>query len=90
MTHLLPAGVLLIPTGDLEKGESSMNFEGRSIAVGIDAAVANHHVIVQSSAPKDPGRVLEDFVVPPTLAGMATLTKRLAPYLDVMAVAEPT
>lgn len=68
-----------------------MNFEGRSIAVGIDAAVvANHHVIVQSSAPKDPGRMLEDFVVPPTLAGMATLTKRLAPYLDVMAVAEPT
>ncbi|MHB1787807.1 MAG: IS110 family RNA-guided transposase [Acidimicrobiales bacterium] len=68
-----------------------MNSEGRPIAVGIDAAVvANHHVIVRSLDPGEPGRVLEDFVVPPTLAGMAALTKRLAPYPGVMAVAEPT
>jgi transposase len=37
-----------------------------------------------------PGDIVEDFVVPPTLAGMATLSKRLAAYPGVVAVAEPT
>jgi hypothetical protein len=56
-----------------------MHNEGSSVAVGIDAAVvANHHVVVRRPTPGGPGEVLDDFVVPPTLAGMATLSKRLA------------
>ncbi len=65
--------------------------EGSSVAVGIDAAVvANHHVVVRRPVAGGPGQVVEDFVVPPTLSGMATLSKRLAVYPGVVAVAEPT
>ena len=68
-----------------------MTFEGSAVAVGIDAAVvANHHVVVRRAVAGGPGETLEQFVVPPTLAGLSTLTKRLAAYPGVMAVAEPT
>jgi hypothetical protein len=68
-----------------------MHSEGSSVAVGIDAAVvANHHVVVRRPVAGGPGQVVEDFVVPPTLSGMATLSKRLAVYPGVVAVAEPT
>ncbi len=68
-----------------------MRDEGSPIAVGIDAAVvANHHVVVRRPVAGGPGEVVEDFVVPPTLSGMATLSKRLAVYPGVVAVAEPT
>jgi transposase len=68
-----------------------MRIEGSQVAVGIDAAVvANHHIVVRRPVVGGPGEVEADFVVPPTLAGMATLTKRLASYAPVMAVAEPT
>ena len=68
-----------------------MTFEGSAVAVGIDAAVAaNHHVVLRRAVAGGPGETLEQFVVPPTLAGLSTLTKRLAAYPGVMAVAEPT
>jgi transposase len=68
-----------------------MQNEGSSVAVGIDAAVvANHHVVVRRPVAGGPGEVLDDFVVPPSLSGMATLSKRLAVYPGVLAVAEPT
>jgi hypothetical protein len=68
-----------------------MHDEGSAVAVGIDAAVvANHHVVIRQPRPGGSGVVVEDFTVSPTLAGMATLTKRLSIYPGVMAVAEPT
>lgn len=58
---------------------------------GIDAAVvANHHVVVRRPAAGGPGEFAENFVVPPTLSGMAALSRRLAVYPGVVAVAEPT
>jgi transposase len=57
----------------------------RRVSIGIDAAVvAAHQVAVRGEA------VNEDFKVPPTLAGMKTLTERLAPYAGSLVVAEPT
>jgi transposase len=68
-----------------------VDIEGSAVAVGIDAAVvANHHVVVRRAVAGSPGETLEQFSVPPTLAGLATLTKRLGGYRGVMAVAEPT
>jgi hypothetical protein len=68
-----------------------MDIEGSGVAVGIDAAVvANHHVVVRRPRPGRPGDVVANFVVPPTLAGMDTLSKRLSPHGPLMAVAEPT
>jgi transposase len=68
-----------------------VSIEGSAVAVGIDAAVvANHHVVVRRAVAGGPGETLEQFTVPPTLSGLSTLTKRLAPYPGVMAVAEPT
>jgi transposase len=68
-----------------------MHDEGSAVAVGIDAAVvANHHVIVRRPEAGGAGVVIDDFVVAPTLSGLATLTKRLGAYPGVMAVAEPT
>jgi hypothetical protein len=50
-----------------------------AVAVGIDAGVvANHHIVVRRPEAGRPGTVVDDFVVPPTLAGMERLTKRLA------------
>ena len=47
-----------------------------AVAVGIDAAVvANHHIVVRRPEAGRPGTVVDDFVVPPTLAGMERLTK---------------
>jgi hypothetical protein len=49
-----------------------------AVAVGIDAAVvANHHIVVRRPEAGRPGTMVDDFVVPPTLAGMERLTKRL-------------
>jgi transposase len=62
-----------------------------AVAVGIDAAVvANHHIVVRRPEAGRPGTVIDDFVVPPTLAGMERLTKRLASWPGTVAVAEPT
>jgi transposase len=60
------------------------------VQVGIDAAVtANHHVCVRESDTDGAVRIRR-FRVPPTLAGLARLTERLAEYPGVVAVAEPT
>lgn len=62
-----------------------------AVAVGIDAAVvANHHIVVRRPEAGRPGTVVDEFVVPPTLAGMERLTKRLASWPGSVAVAEPT
>jgi transposase len=62
-----------------------------AVAVGIDAAVvANHHIVVRRPEAGRPGTVVDDFVVPPTLAGMERLTKRLASWPGAVAVVEPT
>jgi transposase len=54
------------------------------VSIGIDAAVvAPHQVAIR-------GEVRDDFRVPPTLAGLATLTERLAPHAGALVVAEPT
>ncbi len=68
-----------------------MDIEGSGVTVGFDAAVvANHHVIVRRPSPGGPGEVVANFVAAPTLVGMDLLSKRLAPYAPVVAVAEPT
>lgn len=60
------------------------------VQVGIDAAVtANHHVCVRT-LDRDGRERTERFVVAPTLPGLASLTRRLAPYPGAVAVAEPT
>jgi alkanesulfonate monooxygenase SsuD/methylene tetrahydromethanopterin reductase-like flavin-dependent oxidoreductase (luciferase family) len=58
---------------------------GARVQVGIDAAVvARHHVCVRAFTAD--GRVsVSRFQVPPTLTGLATLTKRLSPYPGVLA-----
>jgi transposase len=62
-----------------------------AVAVGIDAAVvANHHIVVRRPEAGRPGTMVDDFVVPPTLAGMERLTKRLVSWPGAVAVAEPT
>ncbi len=54
------------------------------VSIGIDAAVvAAHQIAIR-------GEVREDFKTPPTLAGLAKLTKRLEPYAGSLVVAEPT
>ncbi len=54
------------------------------VSIGIDAAVvAAHQIAIR-------GEVREDFRTPPTLAGLAKLTKRLEPYAPALVVAEPT
>ncbi|MDQ4103415.1 MAG: IS110 family transposase [Actinomycetota bacterium] len=63
---------------------------GVRVQVGIDAAItSNHHVCVRQVG-VDGAVVTSRFVVPPTLAGLSTLTKRIACYPGVVAVAEPT
>ena len=62
----------------------------RLVRVGIDAAVvAQHEVCVRSTDAQ--GRVRTDrFRVQPTLAGLRSLSNRLAEMPGVVAVAEPT
>ena len=68
-----------------------MDTEGSAVAIGIDAAVvADHHVMVRRREPQGPGTIIEEFKVPPTLAGMERLAKKLSPYPGAVAVAEPT
>ncbi len=74
----------------IEKGEPSMtelngSSSTRRVSIGIDAAiVAAHQVAIRGEG------VNTDFRVPPTLAGMATLTQRLKPFAGSLVVAEPT
>jgi transposase len=59
--------------------------EKKLVSIGIDAAiVAAHQVAIRGEG------VTVDFRVPPTLAGMATLTDRLRPFAGSLVVAEPT
>ena len=68
-----------------------METEGSAVAIGIDAAVvADHHVMVRRREAQGRGTVVEEFRVPPTLAGMQRLTKKLSAYPRALAVAEPT
>src|SRR5919106_2762113 len=89
-----PTVLLEEPAGASERkrgGPRVTIIEGSSVAVGIDAAVvANHHIVVRRPEVGGPGAVVDDFVVPPTLAGMERLTKRLAAWPGAGAVAEPT
>ncbi|MDQ4105073.1 MAG: transposase [Actinomycetota bacterium] len=63
---------------------------GVRVQVGIDAAItSNHHVCVRQVG-ADGAVVTSRFVVSPTLAGLSTLTTRLAGYPGVVAVTEPT
>ena len=55
------------------------------VRIGIDAAVVADHQI----AIRGPG-IRDDFRASPTLAGMAKLTERLAPYAGSLVVVEPT
>lgn len=56
-----------------------------AVSIGIDAAIVAAHQV----AIRGPG-IAEDFRVSPTLAGLARLSERLAPYAGAMVVAEPT
>ena len=48
--------------------------EGRSIAIGIDAAVvANHHVVVRRRHAGRKDEVVDGYVAAPSLAGMDAL-----------------
>jgi transposase len=60
------------------------------VQVGIDAAVVAHHHVCVRAFTADGQVNVSRFRVPPTLSGLRTLTKRLAPYPGVLAVAEPT
>ncbi len=61
-----------------------MQSQATEATIGIDTAiVADHRVAVRGATP-------EDFAVPPTLAGMARLTARLAEHAPALVVAEPT
>src|SRR6478736_680504 len=60
------------------------------VSVGIDAAIAEkHHVSVRETT-ADGAVSMHRFVVPPTLTGLSQLSRRLARYPGVVAVAEPT
>jgi transposase len=60
------------------------------VLVGIDAAItANHHVCVRQVG-TDGAVTTSRFLVAPTLAGLSLLTRQLAAYPGVVAVAEPT
>ena len=62
----------------------------RLVRVGIDAAVVAQHEVCRRVIEAD-GRVrIDRFRVPPTLAGLRSLTDRLAETPGVMAVVEPT
>lgn len=62
-----------------------MHFKATDPTVGIDTAVvAQHRVAVRGT------HVARDFAVPPTLAGMQMLTRRLAEHAPALVVAEPT
>ena len=62
----------------------------RLVRVGIDAAVVAQHEVCLRVTEAD-GRIRVDrFHVPPTLAGLRSLTGRLSATPGVMAVAEPT
>jgi len=55
------------------------------VSIGIDAAVvADHQVAIRGES------IRENFKVAPTLAGLAKLSERLAPYAGALVVAEPT
>lgn len=57
----------------------------QAVSIGIDAAVvADHQVAIRGEG------VRENFKVAPTLAGLAKLSERLAPYAGSLVVAEPT
>ena len=84
-------GVLFVDA----KGEPLVLIQGSSdpprlVRVGIDAAVvAQHEVCVRATDAQ--GRVrIERFRVQPTLAGLRSLSSRLAEMPGVVAVAEPT
>jgi transposase len=63
---------------------------GLGVQVGIDAAItSNHHVCVRAHSADGAVKTCR-FTVAPTLAGLSMLTKRLAVYPGVVAVAEPT
>jgi transposase len=60
------------------------------VSVGIDAAItAKHHVSVRETT-ADGAVSMRRFAVAPTLAGLSQLSRRLARYPGVVAVAEPT
>ena len=60
------------------------------VRVGIDAAItAKHHVSIRETTADD-AVSMQRFVVPPTLTGLSQLSRRLARYPGVVAVAEPT
>jgi hypothetical protein len=62
----------------------------RLVRVGIDAAIVAQHEVCVRATDAD-GRVrTERFHVQPTLAGLRSLTGRLAQMPGVIAVAEPT
>ncbi len=68
-----------------------MDTEGSAVAIGIDAAVvADHHVMVRRREAQGPGTIIDEFKVPPTLAGMERLAQKLSGYPGALAVAEPT
>jgi transposase len=82
--------VLIEANAEAAPPAGSPGSAGARVRVGIDAAVtANHHVCVRQSDTDGAVRI-NRFSVPPTLAGLARLTERLAEYPGVVAVAEPT
>ncbi|MDX6321770.1 MAG: hypothetical protein QOF52_1628 [Propionibacteriaceae bacterium] len=62
----------------------------RLVRVGIDAAVVAQHEVCLRVTEADGGIRVDRFHVQPTLAGLATLTGRLAKMPGVVAVAELT
>ena len=57
------------------------------VQIGIDAAVVAHHHVCARSFAADGQVNVSPFQVPPTLTGLATLTKRLSSYPGVLATA---
>ena len=64
--------------------------EPARVQIGIDAAIVAHHHVCVRRVGAD-GRIgVDRFHVPPTLAGLGALSRRLSGYPGVVAAAEPT
>lgn len=60
------------------------------VQVGIDAAITANHQVAVRRIGADGAAVTTRFLVPPTLSGLARLTRRLAECPGAVAVVEPT
>lgn len=79
-----------IPTAGTGHGQHPSGDRPVRVQVGIDAAIVSKHHVSLRQVGADGTVSQTRFLVPPTLAGLGQLTRRLADYPAAMVVAEPT